>query len=152
MNDVINHLVLVVVTSERADRCVARLLCVHACVCMCGKKTKSELGRRGRPPRRGKISISIIESRLIARTPRGAKHVPRSRAPGFFHRLSGLITTRTRGMDRGSLILRRDTCARVSGVYLISRCDNCEAKKSRNRDNCDFNWKIVYIQIRDNSC
>jgi len=35
----------------------------------------------------------------------------------FFHRLSGLITSCSRGMDPRSLILWRDTCARVTGIF-----------------------------------
>lgn len=150
MSDVINHPVLVVVsTSERADRCFARLLCVRAYTCVREEWGKGEV-RRERPPRSAvEISISIIESRSIARTPRGAKHVPRLRAPGFFpppfgayyHLYSyGCEESWSYGVIH----------ARVLPVYLIAGCDNCEAKESSNRNNCVFNWRIV-CSIRDNS-
>lgn len=84
MSDVINHR-----ARRRLDEREGGQVCcasfVRACVRACAwRRREGGRGRRGRPPRRGEISISIIESRSIARTPRGAKHVPRSRASGFF--------------------------------------------------------------------
>jgi len=126
MSDIINHPVLVVVsTSERADRCLARLLCMGGYVCGGEEGWKGGGGkrgggvRRGRPPRRAvEIPISIIESQSIARTPRGAKHVPR--APGFFSTaFRGLLSLVLAAWMRGILILRRDT--RACYRYIWSR-------------------------------
>lgn len=147
MSDVINHR-----ARRRLDKREGGQVCcasfVRACVCM-----KKARGRKGpsREATAARWDIDLDNWIAVDRadTPRCETRTPITGIRFFSTAFRGLLPLVLAAWieDPWSFTAIH---ARVLPVYLILECDNCEAKKSRNRDNCDFNWRIVY-SIRDNS-